>query len=90
MVECLGLLNISICPHYQNEDLIIYNDEVKKYPFDAFGIEEDCCLIIDNNNFYIVKEDKKNSVYLFDSHMNYQMIPLYEGIMYENNSSFRS
>ena len=30
MVNCLNILNISICPHYQNEDLIIYNDEVKK------------------------------------------------------------
>lgn len=90
MVECLGLLNIGICPHYQNEDLIIYNDEVLKYQFDAFGIEEDCCLIIDNNNFYVVKEEKKNSVYLFDKDKNYQMIPLYEGIMYEKNSSFRA
>lgn len=90
MVKCLNLLNISICPHYQNEDLIIYNDELRKYPFDAFGIEEDCCLIIDNNNFYVVKEEKKNSVYLFDYLKDYQMIPLYEGIVYEKNSGFRS
>ncbi len=89
MVECLGLLNISICPHYQNDDLIIYNDEIKKYSFDSFGIEEDTAVIIDNNKYGCIKDDRKRSVYYFASN-NYLMVPIYEGEIYEKDSSFRS
>lgn len=90
MLNTLGILNINMCPHYQNEDLIIYNDEIKKYGLNAFGIEEGCCLVIDNSSYYVIKENKTNSVYLFDRNKDYQMIPLYEGIIYEENSGFRS
>lgn len=90
MVECLGILDITISPHYQNEDLIVYNDELKKYPYDAFGIEEDTMLIINKNKFYVVKEYKSNSIYYFNRDNEYLMIPLYEGEIYEKDSSFRS
>ena len=89
MVECLGILNISICPHYQNEDLIIYNDEIRRYPFDSFGIEEDTAVIIDDNKYGCIKDDRKRSVYYFSS-SNYLMVPIYEGEIYEKDSSFRS
>lgn len=89
MVECLGLLNISICPHYQNEDLIFYNDIIKEYNLDSFGIEEDTAIIIDDNKYFCLKDDKKRSAYYF-SKDNYLMVPLYEGEYYEKNSSFRS
>lgn len=90
MVNCLNILNITICPHYQNEDLILYNDEAKNYNCDGFGIEEDTMLVIDNNRFYVIKEETKLSLYQFDSSNNYKMVPLYEGVCYEKNSSFRS
>lgn len=90
MVDCLNILNISICPHYQNEDLIIYNDEILKYNIDSFGIEEDTALVIDNNRFYCIKDNKKSSIYYFDSNNNYKMIPLYEGEIYEKVGGFRS
>ena len=90
MVDCLNILNISICPHYQNEDLIIYNDEILKYNIDSFGIEEDTALVIDNNKFYCIKDNKKSSIYYFDSKNNYKMIPLYEGEIYEKVGGFRS
>lgn len=89
MVECLGILNITICPHYQTEDLIVYNDELKKYQLPAFGIENDTMVVIDNDKFYIVKEDNNRSVYYFDKNNNYLMVPLYEGVLYEKNSGFR-
>ncbi|MCR5349499.1 MAG: Type 1 glutamine amidotransferase-like domain-containing protein [Acholeplasmatales bacterium] len=88
MVNCLGILNISICPHYQNEDLIIYNDIIKKYNLHSFGIEEDCALVIDGTKYYVFKDYKYKSLYEFDK--NYKMIPLYEGVKYEKNSGFRS
>ena len=90
MVECLGYLNITICPHYNNEDLICYNDIVKKYSLNSFGIEDNTCLFIDGNKYYIIKENKTNSVYFFDKEKDYQMIPLYEGEIYEANCCFRS
>lgn len=90
MVECLNLLNITICPHYQNEDLIIYNDELKKYDCDAFGIEEDTCVVINGNKFFVIKEERSASCYYFSKENNYLMEPLYEGIIYEKNSGFRS
>ena len=89
MVDCLGILNISICPHYQNEDLIFYNDVIKEYSLDSFGIEEDTAVIIDDSKYGCLKDDKKRSVYYF-SRDNYLMVPLYEGEYYEKGSSFRS
>jgi dipeptidase E len=89
MVMGLGILNLSICPHYQNEDLIIYNDEIKKYDYDAFGIEEDSAVIIKDNHFYIIKEEKKMSVYYFNKN-DYIMNDLKEGIIYEKDGGFRS
>lgn len=90
MVDCLDLLRITICPHYQQEDLILYNDILKGYPCDAFGIEEDTMLVIEENKFYVVKEERSKSVYYFDKRKNYRMLPLYEGVLYEKDSSFRS
>ena len=90
MVDCLNILNITICPHYQNEDLIIYNDELKKYNCDGFGIEEDAALVIDGNKFYCLKEENKVSVYYFKRDENYKMISLKKGEIYEKDSGFRS
>ena len=90
MVNCLNYLNITICPHYQNEDLIIYNDILKEYNKDAFGIEDETCIIIDENKFFVIKGEGKASIYYFSKDNDYKMVPLYEGIIYEKNSSFRS
>ena len=89
MVDCLGILNISICPHYQNEDLIFYNDVIKKYDFDAFGLEEDSAVIIKDNKFYCIKEEPKVSAYYF-SKPQFVMEDLKEGTIYEKTISFRS
>lgn len=86
MVEGLGILNISMCPHYQNEDLIFYNDEIKKYGLLSFGIEEDCAVVIEEDTYYILKDDKRMSVYAFSPYDSYKMKPLYEGELYEDSS----
>ena len=86
MVHGLSLLNISMCPHYQNEDLIFYNDEIKDYGLLSFGIEEDCCLVVDGIKYFILKDDKQRSVYSFAPKEGYKMVPLYEGEIYENSS----
>ena len=86
MVLGLGLLNISMCPHYQTEDLIFYNDVIKEYGLLSFGIEEDTCLVINQNKYYVLKDDFSMSLYEFDPKDGYKMKPLYEGEIYENSS----
>ena len=54
MVDGLGILDLGICPHYQNEDLIFYNDVIKNYNFDAFGLEEDTGIVINEDSFYVI------------------------------------
>jgi peptidase E len=83
MVDCLGLIEYTICPHYQSEGLTIYNCELKNYPYPGFGIEDDTCVIIQNDKISIIKENNTHSVYYFDKNDNYKMIPLYEGKCYE-------
>ncbi len=90
MVDCLGILDITICPHYQEEDLVIYNDSLKQYPYDAFGIEEDTMVVIKDNMYYVVKQQRSRSVYYFNADKGYEMMPLYEGVEYEKDCGFRS
>jgi len=89
MVDGLGILDLGICPHYQNEDLIFYNDVIKKYDFDAFGIEEDSALIINDNSFYIIKEEPNVALYYFKKD-EFIMEDLKEGVIYEKVGGFRS
>ena len=90
MVKCLDLLHLSICPHYQNEDLVVYNDEIRKYDLPSFGIEEDTALVIDKDKIFVLKDYHDKSLYYFDNKNNYKMIPLYEGVIYEKDSMLRS
>ena len=78
MVDCLGLIGYTICPHYQSEGLTIYNSKLKNYPYPGLGIEDDTCVIINDDKIRIIKENKTHSIYYFDNNDNYKMIPLYE------------
>lgn len=78
MVEGAGILNISICPHYQNEDLYLYNDEVKKLDFDSYAVENECAIDFYDGKIKVIKANLKNSVYKFSKEEGYIMTPLYE------------
>ncbi|MDE5856042.1 MAG: peptidase E, partial [Anaeroplasmataceae bacterium] len=77
MVEGLGILPITICPHYDHDGLEIYNKEVKNYPYDGYAIEDDTAILFKKSPV-IFKQDKKKSVYHFDSKDNFLMRPMYE------------
>ncbi|MDE6407399.1 MAG: peptidase E, partial [Anaeroplasmataceae bacterium] len=77
MVEGIGLLPITICPHYDHDGLDCYNVEVKHYPFDGYAIEDDTAILFQNSSI-IFKQDQTKSVYFFDSKNNYLMSPIYE------------
>lgn len=76
MVDCLGILDFIICPHYDHDGLECFNDEVKKYNFNAYALEDDTAILVDET-IKVFKIDKRKSVYLFDKENDYQMIPLY-------------
>jgi peptidase E len=83
MVDCLGLIEYTICPHYQSEGLTKYNSDLKNYPYPGLGIEDDTCVIIKDGKISIIKENKTHSVYFFNNKDDFKMIPLYEGSSYE-------
>ncbi len=89
MVDGLGILNLGICPHYQNEDLIFYNDVIKDYNFDAFGLEEDTGIVIKDNSFYVIKEESNVGAYYFKA-PDFIMQDLKEGVIYEKTFGFRT
>lgn len=90
MVQCLGFLPITLCPHYNHDGLWIFNDEVKKYPFDGYALEDDTALVILDTRIIPLKQKKNHSIYYFKKEQEYQMIPLYEETIDEKIGSFRS
>jgi len=64
MVNGLGLLDTYVCPHYQKDDLYIYNDEIKDKDI-AYALEDDTALLLDNDNKIVYKANKRHSVYQF-------------------------
>ncbi|MDE7264411.1 MAG: Type 1 glutamine amidotransferase-like domain-containing protein [Anaeroplasmataceae bacterium] len=79
MVEGLGILPITVCPHYDHDGLECYNDVVKKYPYCGYALEDDTAICFDSEVF-VFKGDSKKSVYFFDLENDFIMKPLYERI----------
>ncbi len=78
MVEGLGILKMTVCPHYNHNGLEKYNDEVKKYEFSSYALDDDTAILFNGNKRLVFKTNRGNSVYLFDYNNDYLMIPLYE------------
>ena len=83
LIKGFGAINATFCPHYQKEDLIVYNDMVKEYEADGFALENDTALFLNDSYFEIFKQNNASSAYWFKRTENYKMIPLYEGIKYK-------
>lgn len=78
MVDGIGLVNVTVCPHYCHNGLWCYNDECKKYDVDGYGVEDDTAIIFKDNEIIAIKADKQKSVYKFDCKNDYRMQSLYE------------
>ncbi len=78
MVSGLGFVPITICPHYQKSELVMYNDIAKKYYFDGYALEDDTALFIFDKKIAIIKDTRKNSLYYLNKDEDYKLIPLYE------------
>lgn len=77
MVKGLGILPITICPHYDHEGLTCYNSEVKKYACDGYALEDDTAILFAKEIVFF-KQNSRKSIYQFDSKNDYIMIPKYE------------
>lgn len=79
MVEGVGFLDITICPHYDHDGLWCYNDVVWDYAYDGYALEDDTAILL-ADTIHILKKDKTKSIYYF-SQKKHKMIPLYEEIL---------
>ncbi len=64
MVDGLNLIDLVFCPHYQKEDLYVFN-EIGLSSKLALALEDDTAVLIDNNKINVFKANKRHSVYLF-------------------------
>ena len=51
----IGILNGVFCPHYQNNGLLTFNEEVKKYSLDGYALENGAALKINDEGFEVIK-----------------------------------
>lgn len=77
MVQGLGILPLTICPHYDHDGLECYNRVVREYPYDGFALEDDTAILI-HSHIFPFKMDSSKSVYQFFREESYLMRPLYE------------
>ncbi|MCR5786873.1 MAG: Type 1 glutamine amidotransferase-like domain-containing protein [Acholeplasmatales bacterium] len=75
MVKGFGLLNFSICPHYQKEDLYVFNDAASNLEL-SYALEDDTAIYI-NKHVNVFKDNKKHSVYEFKYSLLKPMYPYY-------------
>ena len=72
IVEGLGLFKGIFCPHYQNNGLEAFHDEVKNFKCNGFALENGAALKISKSNFKIVKS-KNSNAFMFDYSLNHQL-----------------
>lgn len=78
MVDGIGLLDITFCPHYDTEDLVVFNDVLKDYNLDSLALENDTAIYIGDRGYKILKSNNKKSIYYFDRKKDYIMKSLYD------------
>ena len=77
MQDGVGLIDFVMCPHYDNYDLDIFNDVPKEYQKNGLALENDTAIYISDDGYKVIKDNNKNSVYMFLKEDNYKMDSLY-------------
>ncbi|MCR5705205.1 MAG: Type 1 glutamine amidotransferase-like domain-containing protein [Acholeplasmatales bacterium] len=77
MQKGIGLINYVVCPHYNMGDLEIFNDIPREYGVSGLALENDTALYIDDYSYYVIKDNKKRSVYRFIKEEDYRMESVY-------------
>ncbi len=77
MIKGLGLLDICFCPHYNKEDLVLFDDECKKYNLDSYCLEDETAIYFENDKLSkVIKNERSNSVYYLGKGV-YILTPIY-------------
>ena len=84
ITEGLGIFNGIFCPHYQNNGLLSFHEEIKKYQLDGYALENGAALKI-SDDFFMVIKNKGCSAFRFNYEKNYQLEYLKENIIYNIN-----
>lgn len=80
-VDGSGIFDGVFCPHYQKDGLLVFNDEVKRFPLNGYALENGSALKIGCEGYYVIKEKTCNAFrFLYDE--NHKLEYLKEGILY--------
>ncbi len=79
MVEGLGCLDITICPHYDHDGLDCFNSEVKEYKWNGYALEDDTAILF-TPKVKAFKLSRQKSVYFYDASQEFLMQALYEEV----------
>ena len=81
IVKGLGIFEGVFCPHYQNNGLLSFHEEIKKFKCNGFALENGAALKISNDYFLAIKE-KGTSGFIFDYNLNHRLRYLKENELY--------
>lgn len=84
ITQGLGIFEGIFCPHYQNNGLLSFHEEIKKYPLDGYALENGAALKINDEGFKIIK-DKGCSAFRFNKDNNYLLEYLKDNHVYNIN-----
>ena len=82
MVKGLGLLDLTICPHFNLSDRDIFFDYVKNYNLSGLAISNSTAVYIDGSNLEVVKNVGSRPVYYFQK-KDKTLISLRENVLYD-------
>ena len=68
----IGILYGVFCPHYQNNGLLTFNEEIKKFSLDGYALENGSALKINAEGFEVIKS-KGCSAFGFRYDKNHQL-----------------
>ena len=83
LTQGIGFFKGIFCPHYQNNGLLSFHDEVKNHNFDAYALENGAGLKINDDGFRVIK-NKGCNAFKFDYRDNHKLIYLKKDILYSD------
>ena len=81
IVKGLGIFDGVFCPHYQNNGLLSFHEEIKEFECNGFALENGAALKISNAYFSVIK-GKGTSGFIFDCNLNHRLGYLKENELY--------
>ena len=71
----LGIFEGVFCPHYQNNGLLEFHEEIKNFNLNGYALENGAALKISDDGFTLIKQ-RGSSAFMFDKNDNHKLIYL--------------